>query len=339
MIISSIGQGLLWSVLGLGIFMTYRILGFPDMTTEGSFPLGGAVCVAAITHGVNPLLATLLGIGAGMCAGLVTGLLYTKGKIPVVLAGILVMSALNSVMLFVMQSPNLSLLNQARLSDIFKGVTLPDHFDTVFIGVVAVVIVIALMAFFFNTEFGQAYIATGDNETMARSLGIQTDRMKIVGLVFSNGLIALSGALISQNDGYADVSKGIGTIVIGLSSIIIGEVLYGELTFFERMLATVVGSIIYQLLILLVIRLGFDTTYLKFFSAVVLALCMLIPQFKKALHLRTGFEKDDGTAESSVLTGSSVSTISTASPVSAESSALAKSVMTVDSTSDKETSA
>ncbi|MDN5633918.1 ABC transporter permease subunit, partial [Bifidobacterium mongoliense] len=105
MIISSIGQGMLWSILGLGIFMTYRILGFPDMTTEGSFPLGGAVCVAAITQGVNPLLATLLGIGAGMCAGLVTGLLYTKGRIPVVLAGILVMSALNSVMLFVMRSP------------------------------------------------------------------------------------------------------------------------------------------------------------------------------------------------------------------------------------------
>lgn len=296
MIISSIGQGMLWSILGLGIFMTYRILGFPDMTTEGSFPLGGAVCVAAITQGVNPLFATLLGVGAGMCAGLVTGLLYTKGRIPVVLAGILVMSALNSVMLFVMRSPNLSLLNQPRLADVFRGVTLPDHYDTVFIGLVAVVVVVSLMAFFFNTEFGQAYIATGDNVAMARSLGIRTDRMTIVGLVLSNGLIALSGALIAQNDGYADVSKGIGTIVIGLSSIIIGEVLYGELTFFQRMLATVVGSIIYQLLILLVIRLGFDTTYLKFFSAVVLSACMLIPQLRKSLKLTTGFERGDGAA-------------------------------------------
>ncbi|KFI76603.1 ABC transporter permease [Bifidobacterium mongoliense] len=296
MIISSIGQGMLWSILGLGIFMTYRILGFPDMTTEGSFPLGGAVCVAAITQGVNPLLATLLGIGAGMCAGLVTGLLYTKGRIPVVLAGILVMSALNSVMLFVMRSPNLSLLGLPRLSDAFRGVTLPDHYDTVFIGLIAVIVVVSLMAFFFNTEFGQAYIATGDNATMARSLGIRTDRMTIVGLVLSNGLIALSGALIAQNDGYADVSKGIGTIVIGLSSIIIGEVIYGELTFFQRMLATVVGSIIYQLLILLVIRLGFDTTYLKFFSAVVLSACMLIPQLRKSLKLTTGFERGGGAA-------------------------------------------
>ena len=291
MIISSIGQGLLWSVLGLGIFMTFRILNFPDMTTEGSFPLGGAVCVAAIVHGIHPLLATFLGILAGMCAGLVTGLLYTKGKIPVVLSGILVMSALNSVMLFVMQSPNLSLLNQPKILDFFTKMNLPDHYDTVFVGLIVVVILIGLLIFFFNTDYGQSYIATGDNETMARSLGIKTDRMKIVGLVLSNGVIALAGALIAQNDGYADVSKGTGVIVIGLASLIIGEVLYGELTFFERLVAIVVGSIIYQLLILLVIRLGFDTTYLKIFSAIVLTMCMLIPQAKRALKLNTGFEK------------------------------------------------
>ena len=291
MIISSIGQGLLWSVLGLGIFMTFRILNFPDMTTEGSFPLGGAVCVAAIVHGIHPLLATLLGILAGMCAGLVTGLLYTKGKIPVVLSGILVMSALNSVMLFVMQSPNLSLLNKPKILDFFTKMNLPDHYDTVFVGLIVVVILVGLLIFFFNTDYGQSYIATGDNETMARSLGIKTDRMKIVGLVLSNGVIALAGALIAQNDGYADVSKGTGVIVIGLASIIIGEVLYGELTFFERLVAIVIGSIIYQLLILLVIRLGFDTTYLKIFSAIVLTMCMLIPQAKRALKLNTGFEK------------------------------------------------
>lgn len=291
MIVSSIGQGMLWSMLALGIFMTYRILGFPDMTTEGSFPLGGAVCVAAISAGTNPFLATLLGVLAGMCAGLVTGLLYTKGKIPVVLAGILVMSALNSVMLFVMKSPNLSLLNLPKIQDVLIPLNLPENFDTIFIGLISVSIVIGLMSLFFNTEFGQAYIATGDNESMAKSLGIHTERMTNVGLMLSNGLIALSGALISQHDGYADVSKGVGTIVIGLSSIIIGEVLYGELSFLQRMLATVVGSIIYQLLILLVIRLGFDTTYLKFFSAVVLSVCMLIPQFKRALHLNTGFEQ------------------------------------------------
>lgn len=291
MIFSSIGQGLLWGILGLGIFMTYRILNFPDMTTEGSFPLGGAVCVASIVAGVPPILATILAIVAGMLAGLVTGLLYTKGKIPVILSGILVMSALNAVMLYVMQRPTLSLLNQPNLLDNFRNGSIPENFDTILLGLIAVSLIVGFLYYFFNTEFGQAYIATGDNEVMARSLGIPTDRMKIIGLVLSNGVIALSGALIAQNDGYADVSKGIGVIVIGLASIIIGEVLFGELTFFERLAAIVVGSIIYQLLILLVIRLGFDTTYLKLFSAIILTLCLLIPRFKEKLQLKTSFEK------------------------------------------------
>lgn len=291
MIISAIGQGFLWSILGLGIFMTYRILNFPDMTTEGSFPLGGAVCVTAITHGISPILATLLGIGAGMLAGLVTGLLYTKGKIPVILAGILVMSGLNSVMLYVMQSPNLSLLHQPKIFDFFKDLHLPDYYDMVFVGLIFVGLIVALLYFFFDTQLGQAYIATGDNETMAKSLGIHTDRMKILGLVLSNGVIALSGALIAQNDGYADVSKGVGVIVIGLASIIIGEVLYGNLTLFERLVAIIIGSIIYQLLILFVIRVGFDTTYIKIFSSIILAICLLIPQLKSALNLKTGFEE------------------------------------------------
>lgn len=274
------------------IFMTYRILDFPDMTTEGSFPLGAAVCVTAITHGVAPIVATLLGVGAGMIAGLVTGLLYTKGKIPVILAGILVMSGLNSVILFVMRTPNLSLLNHPILQDSFHRFGLPDYFDTVLLGFISLGILIAVLLFFFNTDLGQGYIATGDNETMARSLGIKTDRMKILGLTLSNGVIALSGALIAQNDGYADVNKGIGVIVIGLASIIIGEVIFQELTLAERLIAIVVGSIIYQLLILVVIKLGFDTTYLKLFSAIILAICLMIPQLKKALNLKTGFEKE-----------------------------------------------
>lgn len=292
MIVSAISQGMLWAILGLGIFMTYRILDFPDMTTEGSFPLGGAVCVTAITHGISPVLATLLGVGAGMLAGLVTGLLYTKGRIPVILAGILVMSGLNSVILFVMRTPNLSLLNHSILQDTFNGLHLPDYFDTVLLGLLALSLLIGVLLFFFNTDLGQGYIATGDNETMARSLGIKTDRMKILGLTLSNGVIALSGALIAQNDGYADVNKGIGVIVIGLASIIIGEVIFHELTLAERLIAIVVGSIIYQLLILIVIKLGFDTTYLKLFSAIILAICLMIPQLKQALKLKTGFEKE-----------------------------------------------
>ena len=292
MIFSSIGQGLIWGILGLGIFMTYRILNFPDMTAEGSFPLGGAVCVAAIVAGMHPIVATILAIFAGMLAGLVTGLLYTKGKIPVILAGILVMSSLNAVMLYVMKRPNLSLLNQPKLLDFFQNIGISQNFDRIFLGLIASGIIIIGLYFFFNTEFGQAYIATGDNEMMARSLGIATDWMKTVGLVLSNGVIALSGALIAQSDGYADVNKGVGVIVIGLASIIIGEVLYGELTFLERLIAIVVGSIIYQLLILFVIRLGFDTTYLKLFSAIILAICLLIPQIKTTLRLKNGLVKE-----------------------------------------------
>lgn len=285
MIVSAIAQGLLWAVLGLGIFITYRILKFPDLTTEGSFPLGSAVAVSAIVSGVNPVAATGLAILAGMAAGLVTGLLYTKGKIPVILSGILVMSALNSVMLYVMQRPNLSLLNHPRIYDVFEG--LPNYFDAVAVGVLVLLIVIGLLLTFFYTNLGQAYIATGDNESMARSFGINTENMKILGLVLSNGVIALAGALIAQNNGYADVNSGLGVIVIGLASLIIGEVIFGEVTLGERLVAIVVGSILYQILLLIVIRLGLDTTYIRIFSSTILAICLMIPTLRSKLKLGT----------------------------------------------------
>lgn len=291
MIVSAIAQGLLWAILGVGIFLTYRILKFPDLTTEGSFPLGAAVSVSAIVAGVNPYLATGLAIAAGMAAGLVTGLLYTKGKIPVILSGILVMSGLNSVMLYVMQGPNISLLNRARVYDLVEG--LPPYFDRVLIGGIILLVVIGLVLTFFYTDLGQAYIATGDNETMARSFGMNTDTMKIIGLVLSNGLIALSGSLVAQNNGYADVNSGLGVIVIGLASLIIGEVLFGEISLGERLLAIVVGSILYQLLLLFVIRLGFDTTYIRIFSSTILAICLMIPQLRRLLKLGTLIGKEE----------------------------------------------
>lgn len=291
MIVSAIAQGLLWAILGVGIFLTYRILKFPDLTTEGSFPLGAAVSVSAIVAGMNPYLATGLAIVAGMAAGLVTGLLYTKGKIPVILSGILVMSGLNSVMLYVMQGPNVSLLNRARVYDLVEG--LPPYFDRVLIGGIILLVVIGLVLTFFYTDLGQAYIATGDNETMARSFGMNTDTMKIIGLVLSNGLIALSGSLVAQNNGYADVNSGLGVIVIGLASLIIGEVLFGEISLGERLLAIVVGSILYQLLLLFVIRLGFDTTYIRIFSSTILAICLMIPQLRRLLKLGTLIGKEE----------------------------------------------
>ena len=279
MIISSISQGLLWGILGLGIYLTFRILNFPDMTTEGSFPLGGAVAVTLMNMEVHPLLATLAGALAGCLAGLATGLLYTKGKIPTLLAGILVMTSCNSLMLMIMGRANLGLLDIQTLQDL-----LPFSKDSnlLILGLMAVLFVIAGLIYFLHTKLGQAYIATGDNQDMAKSFGIHTDRMEVMGLVVSNGLIALAGALVSQQDGYADVSKGIGVIVIGLASIIIGEVLFSTgITLLERLIAIVVGSILYQFLIAAVITLGFNTNYLKLFSALVLAICLMVPVLKK----------------------------------------------------------
>lgn len=279
MIISSISQGLLWGILGLGIYLTFRILNFPDMTTEGSFPLGGAVAVTLMNMEVHPLLATLAGALAGCLAGLATGLLYTKGKIPTLLAGILVMTSCNSLMLMIMGRANLGLLDIQTLQDL-----LPFSKDSnlLILGLMAVLFVIAGLIYFLHTKLGQAYIATGDNQDMAKSFGIHTDRMEVMGLVVSNGLIALAGALVSQQDGYADVSKGIGVIVIGLASIIIGEVLFSTgLTLLERLIAIVIGSILYQFLIAAVIALGFNTNYLKLFSALVLAICLMVPVLKK----------------------------------------------------------
>ena len=279
MIISSVSQGLLWGILGLGIYLTFRILNFPDMTTEGSFPLGGAVAVTLMNMEIHPLLATLAGALAGCLAGLATGLLYTKGKIPTLLAGILVMTSCNSLMLMIMGRANLGLLDIQTLQDL-----LPFSKDSnlLILGLMAVLFVIAGLIYFLHTKLGQAYIATGDNRDMAKSFGINTDRMEVMGLVVSNGLIALAGALVSQQDGYADVSKGIGVIVIGLASIIIGEVLFSTgLTLLERLIAIVVGSILYQFLIAAVIALGFNTNYLKLFSALVLAICLMVPVLKK----------------------------------------------------------
>ncbi|HFH7636884.1 TPA: ABC transporter permease [Streptococcus agalactiae] len=278
MIISSVSQGLLWGILGLGIYLTFRILKFPDMTTEGSFPLGGAVCVTLMNQGVNPILATILGMLSGMLAGFVTGLLYTKGKIPTILAGILVMTSCHSIMLMVMKRANLGLNEIQTLKDFLP---FSNDLNLLVLGLIAILLVISALIYFLYTRLGQAYIATGDNPDMAKSFGIDTDKMEMLGLIVSNGLIALSGALVSQQDGYADVSKGIGVIVIGLASIIIGEVLYSTgLTLFERLIAIVVGSILYQFLITAVIALGFNTNYLKLFSAIVFGICLMVPVLK-----------------------------------------------------------
>lgn len=275
MIISAVSQGLLYGILGVGIYLTFRILNFPDLTAEGSFPLGAAVSVTLINHQIHPILATLAGLLAGALAGLVTGLLYTKGKIPTILSGILVMTSANSVMLMIMGRANVGLIGRESF---FSLLPFGMEGNVLFLGTIFVVLVLAGLIFMLHTQLGQAYIATGDNLEMAKSFGIETDRMKVMGLILSNALIALSGSLVAQQDGYADVSKGVGVIVIGLASIIIGEVLYKNLTLLERLVTIIVGAILYWGLITLTIALGFNTNYLKLYSALILATCLIVPR-------------------------------------------------------------
>lgn len=286
--VSAIGQGLLYGLLGVGLFLTFRILDFPDMTVEGTFPFGAAVAVAAITHGVSPLLATLLAGLAGMLAGLTTGLLATKGHMPMLLAGILVMTGLFSINLRIMGRANLSLLNQANL---FKYLHFGPEFNSVIIGAGSAIVIVGVLIVFLNTQRGQAFIAAGDNPNMAQSLGINPDNQQILGLMVGNGLIGLAGGLVAQNNGYADVNMGIGVIVIGLAAIIIGEVVFGDLTLSQRLIAVVLGSIIYRFILLLVLALGFNPDDLKLVSAVILALAIMVPQLDARLKLKKTLKK------------------------------------------------
>ncbi|TPR18293.1 ABC transporter permease [Apilactobacillus timberlakei] len=286
LIISAVGQGLLWAVIGVGLYLTFRILDFPDMTVEGTFPMGAATAVTAISHGVSPIIATILAFLVGCIAGLITGLLYTKARIPVLLAGILVMTASYSIDLRIMGKPNQSLLGMPTLLSGKFFQSLPPYFDSVALGFIVIVIVTTILVYFLQTDLGQAFIATGDNENMAESLGINTDNMKIMGVSVSNGLIALGGALVAQNNGYSDVNMGIGIIVVALASIIIGEVIFGDLTMIQRLIAVTIGSIIYRLVLLLVLQLGFNATDLNLISSILLAIFMGLPALENKFHLK-----------------------------------------------------
>ncbi|MGB7366854.1 MAG: ABC transporter permease [Carnobacterium jeotgali] len=285
LIVTATAQGLLWGMMALGIFITYRILDLPDMTAEGSFPLGGAVCAQLIISGVNPLVATASAFVIGALAGAITGFLITKAHIPGLLAGILTMTGLYSINLRIMGRANLSLLGEEKVTDLFKRFTLPSQFDTIFMGIIIVVSVITLLVLFFKTELGQAVIATGDNEKMARSLGISTNQTKILGLMLSNGLISAAGALIAQDNGYADISMGIGTIVIGLASVIIGEVIFGNLSFVNRLICVILGAIIYRFIIMFVLLIGLQPNDLKLISAIILAVCLALPSIRTKYNL------------------------------------------------------
>ncbi|GHV97032.1 ABC transporter permease [Lactobacillus nasalidis] len=291
LIVSAIGQGFLWGLLGLGLFLSFRIMNTTDMTVEGTFPLGAAVSVSLIVKGVDPYLATLAAFLAGAAAGLVTALLITKGKIPSLLAGILTMTGIYSVNLMVMGKSNVSLLGQKTIYSSAFLKSLPQYFDSVFAGTVLMVLVTVILIWFLTTDFGQAFIATGDNPQMAKSQGISPQQMTVAGLMISNGLVGLCGAVVAQSNGYADVNMGTGTIVIALASIIISEVIFRNLNLASRLFAVTLGSIVYRLLLLAVLQVGLSSNNLNLISSLVLAACMMLPQVEAKLKLKQTFLK------------------------------------------------
>lgn len=277
MIISAFSQGTIWAVMGLGIYITFRILNAPDMTTEGSFVLGGAIGAQMLYFNIDPFTSLLISLLAGMAAGAVTGFLVTRLKINPLLAGIITMTGIYSINLKIMGKANMSLSTVTTLKTEIAGLSLPRNVDTIVIGLIIVAAIIFLLTYFFKTEMGQALIATGDNMQMAKSLGIETSEMTMLGYMLANGLIAVSGYIVSTDNGYADIQMGVGTVVIGLASIIIGEVLFRNVKLGVRFITIVVGSIIYRLLLTIVLMMNFEANDFRLFSAIIVALCLAIP--------------------------------------------------------------
>lgn len=295
-ILGAIALGLLWAVMALGVYITYRVLDVADLTVEGTIALGGAVAARFISGGMNPWLATLLALIAGLLGGLCTGLLHTKLKIPALLSGILTMIALYSINLRVMGKSNIPLLRVKNVYSPLQELGLSGSIPSLIVGVVIVVAVAVIIYWFFGTELGSAIRATGNNQNMARAQGINTSNMIILGLVISNGMVALSGALIAQYQSFADVQMGTGSIVIGLASLIIGEVLFGTRTFKRTLVSVSLGAIIYRIIIALVLKAGMDANDLKLFTAVTVAICLSMPMIKPAVagFFHPGDKKAEG---------------------------------------------
>lgn len=295
----AVSQGIIWGIMVLGVFITFRMLDIADLTVDGSFALGGsAAAVVSVNLGLDPLVAILLGMLAGVAAGLVTGILHSVLDIPAILAGILTQIALWSINLRVMGKSNTPLLNVdtvfTRLASLL-GVS--QVMATLIIGIVCATVVILLMYWFFGTEIGSALRATGNNEDMCRALGIDVRVTKLIALAFSNGLVGLSGALICQSQKYADINMGTGAIVIGLAAIVIGEVLgYFAKAFGSKLVAVVGGSVIYFLIRALVLQMGLDVNDMKLLSAVIVAFALAIPVIAKRHRIRSGYRRDTASA-------------------------------------------
>ena len=281
LIIGTIGRGLLWSLLAVGVFLTFRVLDIADLTVEGSFPMGAAISAILLINGFNPIVSILGAAVGGMIAGAVTGWIHTKLKIPALLAGILTMIALYSINLHIMGKANVPLLRVDTIYTMLGQVLPLDRtLMLAIVGLIVAVVTCLVLFWFFGTEIGAALRATGVNPQMIRAQGVNTDTMIVLGLLLSNGFVAVSGALIAQGNGYADVGMGIGTIVIGLASVIIGEVIFGTKSFVRSPIAVVLGSIVYRIVIAIVLYIGMPPNDLKLFTAVLVAIALSLPTLK-----------------------------------------------------------
>ena len=280
----SVSQGLIWGIMAIGVYVTYRILDVADLTVDGSFATGGAVAVMLILNGCNLWLAMLAAFIAGLIAGAITGLLHTFMGIPPILAGILTQLSLYSINLKIMGKANQSInVNQTDLLVSLRWVKeFAFHNPIITVGVVLIVL-IAVLYWLFGTEMGCSIRATGINQNMSRAQGINTSFNKVLGIMISNGLVAFSGAFLAQYQGFADVKMGQGAIVIGLAAVIIGEALFSKIfkNFALRLLSVAIGSIIYYIVIQTVITLGFDANLLKLLSAAIVAVFLAIPHWKR----------------------------------------------------------
>nr|WP_295272468.1 ABC transporter permease [uncultured Blautia sp.] len=277
-------QGLIWGIMAIGVYITFRILDIADLTVDGTLCTGGAVCIMMMLSGHNVWVSMLAATGAGLLAGLATGIFHTFMGIPAILAGILTQLSLYSVNLKIMgkanQAINVDKFNLLVSLRRVKGVSLTQN--TLFIVAIMIVILIAVLYWFFGTELGCSLRATGCNPSMSRAQGINTDRNKVLALMLSNGLVALSGALLTQYQGFADINMGRGSIVIGLAAVIIGEAIFSRIfrNFALKLLSVVFGSILYYLVLQVVIWMGIDTDLLKMLSALVVALFLAFPYWK-----------------------------------------------------------
>jgi len=282
----SLYEGLAYGFVAIGVYITFRVLSFPDLTVDGSFPLGGAVAGILIVNGINPWVATLAALCAGACAGLGTALLNTRLRINALLAGILMMVALYSINLMIMGRANIPLLREVTTFEQvsqFLGIKTGVILSVIFMAVLAA-IVLAILNWFLRTEVGLALRATGDNEQMVRGLGGDTNMTTILGVAIANGLVALSGALIAQNQGFSDVGMGIGMIIMGLASVIIGEGVFRPRGVTAILLAVVGGTFVYRLFLSVALRLGLAPANLKLITALLVIIALAIPYVQKKLR-------------------------------------------------------